>query len=76
MSRPSHLALVPPPAPPVGVWLIARTSTGERYPCRCGSRCDPRWCPCWGRPDVHDLPAHCCAPRFQPAAAAPAAAKP
>lgn len=50
-----------------GFWIVAGTPTSERYPCMCGSgRCNPRYCPCWGRPDVKDLPAYCCAPRYQP----------
>jgi hypothetical protein len=59
-----------------GVWLLAGTALEQRYPCRCRERTwkwcryngDPvsgwSWnpgCPCWGRLDRENLPAHCCA---------------
>lgn len=45
----------------LGVWIIARTPTDRKYPCRCslGRRCTSR-CWCNGRVDIDGLPGHCC----------------
>ena len=48
-----------------GVWIIAGTPLNQPYPCRCderrGGTCSPRWCPCAGRVDLHQVPPTCCA---------------
>lgn len=57
-------------------WIVARTPTAERYPCRCQERpawarnkvnweCSAAWCPCAGRADP--LEPDCCAWRRTPA---------
>jgi hypothetical protein len=49
-----------------GLWFAAGTSSAAPYPCRCFESRD-RWacqhgrCPCWGRTDVANLRAGCCA---------------
>lgn len=51
---------------PLGVWAAAGTPVEDPYPCRCepGRRCNPKWCPCFGRiGDLDHLPATCCAKR-------------
>ncbi len=56
---------------PRDVWIIARTSTAEPYPCRCGERfswqkvCSAAWCPCAGRKDPPTP--ECCGMRYSPA---------
>lgn len=78
--HPLHAAILARPARrSVGVWFIAQTSTRVPYPCACrhGRRCTttnsphPSWlCTCWGRTDLHHLPAHCCARGAPPVTAA------
>jgi hypothetical protein len=50
-------------------WFATSTPLYGLYPCRCH---EPTWrpgyycgyrCPCWGRPDLAGVPAHCCALR-------------
>lgn len=54
-------------APTTGLWLVAGTWVHSRYPCECrrrnGRNCRSKWCTCWGRDDIHDLPSTCCAPK-------------
>lgn len=46
----------------LGRWLIAKTAITIRHPCACwlGRPCNPKFCPCAGRPDFDGMPAHCC----------------
>lgn len=56
---------------PRDVWLVARTSILDRYPCRCLERwgpCSAKYCPCSGRLDP--VEGWCCAHANTPAVAA------
>lgn len=52
---------------PIGTWMLAGTPVNRRYPCQCHRRnrrdCRSKWCICWGRDDVADLPPLCCGPK-------------
>jgi hypothetical protein len=47
-------------------WLRAQATTARPYPCRCDRGCDPNWCECAGRVDLHAVPSSCCAKRNTP----------
>lgn len=47
--------------PPLDRWLKAGTALSAPYPCFCRRNCNPTWCTCSGRVDLHNVPASCCA---------------
>lgn len=56
---------------PRGAWLATGVPLGFGYPCRClepawapGRNCGSRWCPCWGRDDLLQVPPTCCGWRY------------
>lgn len=70
------------PPVPLGHWLIAGTPVADPYPCDCKTEGHERrpaseWCACYGRTDLQNVGAGCCAARFagDPKAAAAARAR-